>query len=174
MPFQFSLHRQTAPGAKPEHFGFLADGHGDPRPEFLNQLRACIGTEGSVVVYNAKFELGILEALAKAYPQHGGWIKGINKRMVDLLEPFQGFSYYDPEQHGSASIKAVLPVLTGKSYDDLEIRQGGQASIEFLRVHFGTASATEREKVRRNLERYCGQDTEGMIWIVDELRRLGR
>ncbi len=30
----------------------------------------------------------------------------------------------------------------------------------------------ERKKVRRNLERYCGQDTEGMIWIVDELCRL--
>lgn len=50
--------------------------------------------------------------------------------------------------------------------------KGGQASLEFLRVHTGTASDAERQKVRRNLERYCGQDTEGMIWIVDELGRL--
>jgi hypothetical protein len=57
-------------------------------------------------------------------------------------------------------------------YDDLEIKQGGQASLEGLRVHFGTANDAERQQVRRNLERYCGLDTEGMIWIVDELRRL--
>ena len=88
------------------------------------------------------------------------------------MEPFQDFSYYHPDQHGSVSIKAVLPVLTGTSCDDLEIREGGQASMEFLRVHYGPATDAEREKVRRNLERYCGQDTEGMIWIVDELSRL--
>ncbi len=67
-----------------------------------------------------------------------------------------------------------MPVLTRKSYDHLEIKEGGQASQEFLRVHFGPASDAEREKVRRDLERSCGQDTEGMIWIVDELRRLCR
>jgi Domain of unknown function(DUF2779) len=127
-----------------------------------------------VVVYNAKFETGILEALAHAYPKYSGWIKKVNERVVDLLEPFQSFVYYHPDQQGSASIKSVLPVLTGKSYNDLEIREGGQASLEFLRVHFGSASDAEREMVRRNLERYCGQDTEGMIWIVVELRRLCR
>jgi len=30
----------------------------------------------------------------------------------------------------------------------------------------------ERRKVREQLERYCGTDTEGMIWIVDALRQL--
>lgn len=30
----------------------------------------------------------------------------------------------------------------------------------------------ERVKVMTNLEKYCGRDTEGMIWIVDELGRL--
>jgi hypothetical protein len=30
----------------------------------------------------------------------------------------------------------------------------------------------ERRKVREQLERYCGQDTEGMIWIVDALRGI--
>lgn len=66
----------------------------------------------------------------------------------------------------------MLPVLTSKSYEGPEIQEGGQASLEFLRVHFGSASDGERAKVRRNLERHCAQDTEGMIWTVDELRRL--
>ena len=172
VPFQFSLHRQPAPGTKPEHQAFLADGRTDPRPEFLNRLRGCIGDKGSVVVYNAKFEKGVLDALAEAFPKHAGWIDAVKARIVDLLEPFQSFDYYHPEQHGTASIKAVLPVLTEHSYADLEIQEGGQASLEYLRVHFGDVPEAERRKVRDQLERYCGQDTEGMVWIVEVLRRL--
>jgi hypothetical protein len=170
VPFQFSLHRQPAPGAVPEHHSFLAEGRVDPRPEFLNRLRDCIGDKGSVVVYNAKFEKGVLDRLADAFPEHADWIDNVKRRFVDLLRPFQNFSYYHPEQHGSASIKSVLPVLTGRSYAGLEIQEGGQANMEFLRVHFGDVTAAERQKVREQLERYCGQDTEGMIWLVDALR----
>jgi hypothetical protein len=93
-------------------------------------------------------------------------------RFVDLLEPFQRFDYYNPKQQGSASIKAVLPALTGHSYTDLEIQEGSQASLEYLRVHFGDVAEAERLKVREQLERYCGQDTEGMIWIVEATERL--
>lgn len=172
VPFQFSLHRQAAPGAMPEHHAFLADGRVDPRPEFLNRLHDSIGDMGTVVVYNEKFEKGVLDRLADTFPEHAVWIEAVKPRIIDLLEPFQSFDYYHPEQHGSASIKAVLPVLTGRSYADLEIQEGGQASLEFLRVHFGDVPEAERRKVRGQLERYCGQDTEGMIWIVDALRRL--
>lgn len=172
VPFQFSLHRQSAPNAKPEHQGFLAGGRMDPRPEFLNRLRDSIGEKGSVVAYNAKFEKSVLAKLAEAFPRHADWIEGLMPRFVDLLEPFQSFDYYHPKQQGSASIKTVLPALTGRSYDGLEIREGGQASMEFLRVYFGDASEAERLEVRQQLERYCGLDTEGMIWIVDAVRGL--
>ena len=66
----------------------------------------------------------------------------------------------------------MLPVLTGRIYADLEIQEGGQASLEYLRVHSGDVPETERPKVREQLERYCGQDPEGMIWIVEALRRI--
>jgi hypothetical protein len=39
VPFQFSLHRVAAPGAKPEHHAFLADGSGE-LPNFQQQLLA--------------------------------------------------------------------------------------------------------------------------------------
>ena len=172
VPFQFSLHRQSAPGAKPEHHGFLADGRVDPRPEFLRRLRDSIGGKGAIVAYNAKFEKGILAKLAEAFPRHADWIEDAMPRFVDLLEPFQRFDYYNPKQQGSASIKAVLPALTGHSYTDLEIQEGSQASLEYLRVHFGDVAEAERLKVREQLERYCGQDTEGMIWIVEATERL--
>ena len=172
VPFQFSLHKVAEPGSTPDHHAFLADGRCDPRPEFVNRLSDCIGGKGSVVVYNAKFEKSVLDSLAGAFPGHEGWIKNVKRRVVDLLKPFQAFDYYHGEQHGSASIKAVMPALTGRSYADLEIQEGGQASREYLRVHFGVASEDDRRKVRDQLGRYCGQDTEGMIWIVEALRKL--
>ncbi len=46
--------------------------------------------------------------------------------------------------------------------------------VEKLRVTFGDVSQDERQRVRRQLEEYCGRDTEGMIWIVDCLRLLVR
>ena len=50
----------------------------------------------------------------------------------------------------------------------------GQASLGYLRVTFGDVPEAERQSVRRNLEKYCGQDTEGMIWIVEAVERICR
>ena len=70
-------------------------------------------------------------------------------------------------------MKHVLPALTGKSYEDLEIQNGGQASEEFKRVTFRTDITDEdRAKVRKNLEDYCGLDTMGMVDIVRQLTKL--
>ena len=90
-------------------------------------------------------------------------------RIVDLLLPFRGFRYYHPQQHGSASMKAVLPALTGKGYENLAIQEGGTASREFLRVTYGQVPAAERRRVRQHLEEYCGLDTMGMVAIVQKL-----
>ncbi|MFC1968315.1 hypothetical protein ACFLVX_02855 [Chloroflexota bacterium] len=72
------------------------------------------------------------------------------------------------------SLKAVLPAITGRGYEDLDISDGQLASITFLAATYGDMPDAEREKVMSDLEEYCGRDTEGMIWIVDELGRLCR
>jgi hypothetical protein len=131
-----------------------------------------MGEVGTVIAYNAPFEKGVLDASAEIHTQFKPWVQQIKRRVVDLLIPFRAFRYYHPQQHGSASIKSVLPAITGRSYKDLEIQEGGTASREFLRVTFSDVAKAEREKVRSQLEIYCGQDTEGMVWIVDELRNL--
>ena len=172
VPFQFSLHIQDQPGGPLQHRGFLADGTADPRPEFIRQLRTALPKAGSVVVYNASFEFGVLNRLAEAYPEHDAWVGNVQDRMLDLLDPFKAFDYYHPGQHGSASIKAVLPALTGRTYASLAIREGDAASREFVRVHLCLVPEPERQRVRRQLQEYCGQDTEGMVWIVEGLRNL--
>ena len=98
------------------------------------------------------------------------WLRRVEKRVVDLLLPFRGFWYYHPAQQGSASMKAVLPALTGQGYGDLAIQEGNTASLEFLRVTYGDVPEEERQRVRRQLEDYCGRDTGGMVQIVGGLK----
>ena len=83
-----------------------------------------------------------------------------------------GFRYYHPQQHGSASMKAVLPAMTGQGYENLAIQEGGAASREFLRVTFGKVDEEERRRVRQQLNEYCGLDTMGMVQILRELKKL--
>jgi hypothetical protein len=172
VPFQFSLHIVRAPGTKPEHIMFLAEGRHDPRPAFMLKLRDAIPRTGSIVAFNAAFELGRLKECCVAMPKFSPWLKAIEGRVVDLLNPFRSFDYYHPEQNGSASMKAVLPALTRKGYEGLAIQEGDTASKEFLRVTFGDVEEAERRQVREQLEKYCGRDTEGMIGITDVLRRI--
>jgi hypothetical protein len=70
------------------------------------------------------------------------------------------------------SMKAVLPALTGQGYGDLAIQEGNMASPEFLRVTYGDVPEEERQRVRRQLEEYCGRDTGGMVRIVNALQAL--
>jgi hypothetical protein len=111
-----------------------------------------------------------MKECAELLPEYQTWVAAVNQRIVDLLLPFRAFNFYHPDQCGSASMKLVLPALTGTDYTGLEIQEGGAASREFLRVTFGEVSAAERKRVRRALELYCGQDTEGMVWILEALR----
>jgi hypothetical protein len=172
VPFQFSLHIRASPGADLVHRGFLARGAGDPRPDFMARLCQAVAQEGSLVAYNAAFEKGVLRECADALPAFQPWVNSLESRFVDLLQPFRAFRYYHPAQHGSASMKAVLPALTGRGYESLAIRDGDTASREYFRVTFGNSEPTERDRVYRQLEEYCGLDTEGMWQIISALRNL--
>lgn len=171
IPFQFSLHIVRREGAVPEHHSFLAEGRQDPRPAFVARLKELLPGKGSIVAYNASFESNVLSACCQVHKEYLKWFRKLKPRIVDLLVPFRNLHYYHPEQDGSASMKAVLPALTGKDYSHLDIQEGGSASREFLRVTFTGVSQQERQKVRNDLEKYCGLDTEGMIWIVEKLKR---
>ena len=136
------------------------------------ELKKVLGNAGSIIVSNKGFEEGILKELAKAFLEYDSWVNQIRSRFVDLLAPFRSFYYYHPSQKGSASLKSVLPVLTGKSYEGMDIADGESASIKFQTVTYGSVSEEERNKVRAGLEKYCSLDTEGMILIVDNLREI--
>ncbi|MDE1870141.1 MAG: DUF2779 domain-containing protein, partial [Candidatus Micrarchaeota archaeon] len=179
IPFQFSAHILPKEGAKLVNKSFLASGSKDPRKKFLMALKMAIGIEGTVVVYNQSFEQGVLKALGEEFPKEAKWVEEVNSRMVDLLAPFRNFHYYHPHQRGRISLKQVLPALTGRNYDDFEIGNGQDASLSYLYITHGTsdgkkATAAEKRRIKAHLERYCGQDTEGMVWIVEKLEELSK
>jgi len=171
IPFQFSLHILKDKDAIPEHHAYLAEGTSDPRPVVLKKLKELLGDSGSIVAYNAPFEINRIKGSVEAFPEFQDWFSTIEDRFVDLLGPFRGFAYYNPFQNGSSSMKAVLPAIAGISYDGMEIASGGLASNEYYRVTFDPAVSDEdRLRVRSALKKYCALDTSGMIDILNVLR----
>jgi len=173
IPFQFSLHIQKEKGGECEHVSFLAEGTNDPRPKFMQALKENLGDAGSILVYNQGFEKGVMNESVILLPEFMQWYEeNILPRIKDLWDVFKDFIYYDPKQKGSTSIKYVLPVLTDLKYDDLDIRNGILASLEYERVTYGSnVSDEDRLKVMEALERYCELDTLAEVEIV---RSLGK
>jgi hypothetical protein len=172
VPFQFSLHVIEKEGKKPVHYSYLALGKVDPRLELLKRLQDLLGQKGTIVAYNATYELKCLRYAVRAYPKFAKWYKEIEARFVDLLIPFSNFFYYHPAQLGSASMKEVLPALTKISYKDLKISGGGMARLEYMRATYEpNIEPADHAAVFAALEQYCELDTKGMIDILDALRK---
>jgi len=176
-PFQYSLHILKSPDWELEHREFLANpadyreaSDSDPRRLLLEQLQKDIGSSGSIVAYNATFEIGVLKSLIPLFPEFENFINDLCSRFVDLLIPFRNAWYYTPEMGKSASIKSVLPALAPEfSYADLPIGNGGDASETFLAMINDTFEG-DIEETRQHLLRYCERDTYGMVVLWRVLR----
>jgi hypothetical protein len=172
VPFQYSLHVQSGPGAPVSHRGFLAEVGDDPRREFLEQLIVDTEGDGSIVVYYLPFERSVLSTLAETFPDHRGEIEERIERLVDLLEPFKKRAYWHPDMGGSNSLKNVLPVFAPElSYEQMDISNGEQAMVEFINLERENGPA-EVEATRDALWEYCKLDTLAMVRILDGLRGL--
>lgn len=176
IPFQYSVHVQDSPGAPLRHYSYLADLEGgarDPRPDFLEGLKGCLGTSGTILAHNADFEKNRLEEACQAFPAYLSWANAsVFPRIVDTLGFFRSFAYYHPDQKGSCGLKSVLPAITGQGYDDLAIAGGMQASNDYVSISLGNSRPERIQKMREALEAYCARDTEALALIVERLRAL--
>jgi hypothetical protein len=132
VPFQYSLHHLDAQGQL-SHSAFLDLSGADPALALATQLVTECGDHGPIFVYNISFESGRIAELATRFPQWGPALQAIRARLVDLL-PITRSHYYHPTQHGSWSIKAVLPAMVPElGYDALGgVQNGGQAQEAYL------------------------------------------
>ncbi len=163
--FQFSVHTQHEDGTV-THAEYLHTEESDPRPPLAKALLAALGDEGSICVYT-DYEVKVIRQLADALPEFAPALLALLDRIWDL-HPVVKNNYYHPEFRGSFSIKKVLPaVVPDMSYEDLEISEGGMASISYEQA-LRSDDWVERENTFRALREYCAQDTLAMV----ELRRV--
>ena len=170
LPFQYSLH-QVGESGEMTHKAFLDLSGKDPREAFAESLVKDCGGSGPVYVYNASFERGVMQKIAERFPQYASGLEKIIRRLVDLL-PIAGKRYYHPDQHGSWSIKAVLPcVVPDLSYGDLEgVADGGMASAAFREALADQTTEARKQEIERELLDYCRLDTLAMVRMWEVFR----
>ncbi len=169
VPFQFSLHRLEAAGAL-THTSFLGLDGSDPSGAFAESLVAACGGTAPVFVYNASFERGRIEDLAKRFPSLKQPLLGIAGRLVDLLPITRQF-YYHPAQAGSWSIKAVLPtVAPDLDYAALDgVKDGALAQAAYAEAIRPETPPERKAALQASLLAYCRLDTLAMVRLWQHL-----
>ncbi len=167
IPFQWSNHILNEDGSI-RHEEFLHDGFDDPRVEFARTLLQTLGDEGSIVGYSS-FEAARIKELMQVLPHLSDELHNLPPRMVDLLKFVRAHCYH-PEFHGSFSIKSVLPALVPDlGYSDLEINDGGLASIAYAEIVNPDTKQERRDHLRKCLLDYCERDTEAEVRLFQML-----
>lgn len=167
IPFQWSNHILYNDGVL-EHHEYLNDEDKDPRKEFTRSMLDSLAKGGTIFIYTT-YEKDIIRHLAEHLPAYRDQLMDTLERFKDLCEIIRRH-YYHPKFHGSFSLKSVLPaLLPAMSYDNLDIHEGNQASLEYLHMIDPSTSAGEKNRIRANLLAYCGQDTLAMVKIREEL-----
>lgn len=125
-PFQYSCHLMGKNGDI-THFEYLHTESTDPRLPLLESLLGHIQEEGSIIVYSAGTEKGILKRLSENFPEYKHRIDLIIERIWDQLELIRN-CYKDYRFSKSNSLKDVLPVIVPElSYRQLSIQHGDEA-----------------------------------------------
>ncbi len=174
VPFQYSLHVLKEPNGNLEHYEFLhTDQDGHPAKAMGEALIKIISSEGSIIVWNKKFEGKCHEDLAILLPQYADIFYNYNQRLFDLMEVFSKNHYVHHDFRGGYSIKDVLPVLVPEmSYKNLNIRDGSMAMKGWKTMMFEIKDQQEKDKIKRDLLNYCEQDTLAMVKIFEILKKL--
>ena len=174
IPFQFSLHRVEADGAM-HHDAFLDVSGADPTRSLAETLISCVGDEGPVFAYNAGFEGRVLRELGQRFPDLATSLTSIAERLVDL-HPIAKAHFYAPSQHGSWSLKAVLPAACPElSYDELNgVADGIMAGEAYREAIAAGATAERRAELEHQLHAYCHLDTLAMVRLWELFRGSGQ
>ena len=168
LAFQYSLHILHEDG-RLEHREYLHREASDPSEAVAKRLCEDIGDVGSIVVYFANMERGVINALRNQFPEYESALKSMTERLWDLHPIFE--KHYRHWKFGSkSSIKVVLPTLVpALSYKDLEVQEGGAASLGWLRM-IESGDDTFKESIAKDLLDYGGLDTLAMVRLLEKIR----
>ncbi len=170
IPFLYSLHIQKEDGSV-ENVYYIEEEVEDPRVGILKTLSTKISSTGSIICYNDTIEKKCIKESTSVYPDYTPWWNSIKDNFIDLSIPFKNFSYYNPLQKGSTSLKAVLTPLTGLNYSHLNIHDGSVANKEYLHLKLDMHQTNEnRTTLKKDLIEYCQMDTYAMLEIIKKLK----
>ena len=173
VPFQYSLHILESPDAELKHKEYLHTDNTLPVEHLLKKLKKDIGSKGSIVVWNQSFEKSCNVAMGEFESKYAEFLEDVNDRIVDLMIPFLEGWYVDKDFFGSASIKAVLPVLvSGPSYKDLNIQGGNSAQRIWMETVIDGKNKDDKKQIMDDLIKYCTLDTLAMVKIYEVLKSL--
>jgi hypothetical protein len=170
IPFQFSLHILEESGSI-QHHGFLDLSGDDPSLACAESLVNLCAENGPIFAYNAGFEKMVIRELADRFPTYAAALETIIERVVDL-HPIAKNRYYHPSQHGSWSLKAVLPALCPElSYGSLDGVQDGSMAVSAYQEAIAPETTNERKaQIQSQLREYCKLDTFAMVRIWEMFR----
>lgn len=189
-PFEFSLHIEHSPGICDElkdNIVFLAETFTDEREELIKTLLKNVNPNcGTLFAQNVAFEKGRIKELATIFPKYKDdlmklydrgfdllWIVSNNQKLYEKLgfqEESKLVNYYHKDLSGSYSIKKTLPLFSNLSYENLEVKNGTEAIIEY--ANYNKMSKEERMLKQEALRIYCRQDTWAMVEILNALREM--
>lgn len=177
VPTQYSLHIQREPGGRCEHREFLATEGSDPRRALAERLCADIPEGACSIAWNMSFERGVIKGLAGRFPDLAEHLMSIHDNMVDQMVPFKDGAWCSPAQHGSYSIKKVLPAMFPDDPElDYRRLEGIHNGVEAMDAYLCLAlkPAAEVAVIREQLLKYCELDTWAMVRIQAEIERLAK
>jgi len=172
IPFQYSLIVKETPTATLRHTEFLMRKFENPVPAFLSQLKRDVGSQGSIIVWNAPFEKKCNEEMARMEPGFADFLKSINERIFDLMVifKFKNQLYIKSGFQKSASLKKVIPVLCPElSYESLAFRGGGKVSASWPILTNDKTPEEEKSRLAEDMLAYCKRDTEAMVSILNRV-----
>ncbi|MDX9691589.1 MAG: DUF2779 domain-containing protein [Acholeplasmataceae bacterium] len=189
--FQFSLHIESEPGLcdkEINHVAFLSKDHEDRRREIVEALLQHIKNDGgNIIAYHASFEKKVLSRLADIFSEYAQELNQLINRAYDLKDIIKNnktiskslglgadvtFNFYDKRQHGSFSIKKILPIFSDLSYQGMNVSNGNDALVGYaLLPKLKRENQREYDTLYHDMLQYCKQDTWAMVLILNELRQ---
>ncbi|MBT6757502.1 MAG: DUF2779 domain-containing protein [Candidatus Jacksonbacteria bacterium] len=166
VPFQYSLHTLHDNGELDHKEFLITEPTSDLTLPLIKRMKEDFDEKGSIISWFKSYEIQRNNKLAEVHPEYADFLESINDRMFDLMTIFSKNYYVDAAFKGSASIKAVLPIIVPElTYKALGIQKGDQAVERWERMIDSSTPKKEKSEIEKDLLEYCKLDTFAMVEI---------
>ena len=172
LPFLFSTHKKISKDATIEHIDFIAETGIDPRKQFARALIEAHQGAETILIYDAKMENQIINALKNEFPELRDSLQTIQNKIKDLIIPFENKWYYTKNMKGSNSLKNVASSIDAEiDFGTLIVSHGTVALSQYEELQTETDLLKILE-TRDALREYCKMDTWAMVKVYEKLLRV--